>query len=158
MRNAIAVVLVGMSTPVLADGQVVARFETVKVSPEDIRLFEAEVRAIPDVQCVEHVTPLTVCMSLRQRSNWQFTREGHPSHPAVVRNVSLAEPTVTPEGSTVRSDVSGHYAGDESAYREMETEAEAVRKKIDSLMDRILPNRTRPIVVPRDASRSSQSI
>lgn len=158
MRNAIAVVLVGMSTLVLADGQVVARFETVKVSPEDIRLFEAEVRAIPDVQCIEHVAPITVCMSLRQHSNWQFTREGHAAHPAVVRRVSLSEPKVTPEGPTVRSDVSGHYAGDELAYREMEADVEAVRKKIDSVMDRLLQNRTQPIVPPRDGSRSSQSI
>jgi hypothetical protein len=157
VRNAIAAVFIGTSTLALADGRPDARFETAKVAAEDIRLFETEVRAMPNVQCVEHVAPVTICMSIQQRSNWQFTRAGHSAHPAVVRHISLSQPTNAADGSAVRSVISGHYAGDEASYREMKAEVEAVRAKLDAVMDRVLPRRTQPDLPPRTAPRLPQS-
>lgn len=95
MRKAMAVLLIGASAVVSAGEQAAGSFDSERVSREDVQHLEAEVRAIPDVRCVEHIAPVTTCSSLGRHTNWQFTREGHAAHPAVVRNVALSAPLST---------------------------------------------------------------
>jgi hypothetical protein len=54
------------------------------------------------------------CESPGHKDQWNFTRVGHPAHPAV--SIGTMIWYQTPQGQAIRIDRIGHYAGDKAAF------------------------------------------
>jgi hypothetical protein len=87
------------------------RFPSAHITIDEWHTFSNEVTAVSDVRCRDIASNQYQCDSQLQSTIWIFTRPGHPAHPAVTRAILLSN------GSMVRIDRSGHYAGSELAFR-----------------------------------------
>jgi hypothetical protein len=90
------------------------RYATAKITVEQWRHLLAEVKALPDVKCINYVLNQYACDSAAQRTIWIFTSVGHPAHPAVSRGILFANRA--PAGAILGIDRSGHYSGNRAAF------------------------------------------
>ena len=109
---------------------VAPRYPSDRITLEQWRAYLTEVKAVPDVKCIDYVQDQYVCDSSMQRTIWVFTREGHPAHPAVSRGILRQ----TPDSGFLGIDRSGHHAGDQTAfYRWMMDFVDLDRKQISEI-------------------------
>ena len=111
LRAGLCLVLLGLFAPASAnaDEPIPPRFATTQISMEQWKAYLAEVKALPDAQCMEDRIYQYTCNSSEQHTIWVFTVRGHPAHPAVSRGVKVMQQTA--QGAAVSIDRSGHYAG-----------------------------------------------
>jgi hypothetical protein len=107
--------LAGLSAQSVLGANVISpRYPTKQITREQWQVALDEVKAIPDVRCVDYVAYQYVCDSAARSTIWVFTKSGHPAFPAFTRGVMIVKQG---EGGTIIGiDRSGHYAGDASAF------------------------------------------
>ena len=66
------------------------------------------------VECRDRTATDFECESPAHKEQWNFTRVGHPAHPAVSTSKMIWYQTS--KGRAIRIDRLGHYAGDKSAF------------------------------------------
>ncbi len=116
LRPGLYLMLLGLFalTSANADDAVPPRFPALQISTDEWKAYLAEVKAIPDVKCMEDRINQLVCNSSEQHTIWIFTTPGHPAHPAVSRGVMVMQQT--DKGPSVGIDRSGNYAGHRAEF------------------------------------------
>ncbi|MGC1458269.1 MAG: hypothetical protein WA825_08350 [Steroidobacteraceae bacterium] len=116
LRPGLYLMLLGLFTltSANADEPIPPRFPALQITTDQWKAYLAEVKALPDVQCMEDRINQLTCNSSEQHTIWVFTTPGHPAHPAVSRGVIVMQQTA--KGATVSIDRSGHYAGHRAEF------------------------------------------
>jgi len=98
-----------------ASGLLFLPFTEGPTSAAEWQRLQAEVVGRHNVSCRNSGEFEVVCESKSRGLDWNFTRPGHPAHPAV--SASIWVWYQTPLGQAIRIDRAGRYGGDKDAMR-----------------------------------------
>jgi hypothetical protein len=105
------------------------------IAAAELQRLQADVVGRHNVRCRNSGEFEVACEPKSRGPDWNFTRLGHPAHPAV--SASIWVWYQTPQGQAIRIDRTGRYGGDKDAYEAWKTQLVAHDKQALATVDEL---------------------